>query len=435
MFYIIDRRRNPKNKSLGNNQRFKNRARDAIKSFVDESVNETDSIKELGDSASVRIKSSRVHEPSFYLDHSKGDYIYILPGNTKNEHEPVAWIENDHLPKPQSGKSRGKGGAGSDGDGEDEFEFALTEDEKYEILLEDLELPNQRETVKDVKAFNRTKAGYTSSGSPSNFALKKTMRNSIGRRLSLDRPHLEEVEALEAQLLLESDSDLRKHLLRAIDELKSRMIAIPYIDKMDVKYYNIVKLPKPIFRAVMFCIMDVSGSMTEQMKDLAKRFYILLYRFLKQKYREVEIIFIRHHHTARTVLEKDFFYAKDSGGTIVSTALDEMLLHFANKYDSQTWNIYVAQASDGDNTHQDNPIVDTTLRTKILPHCQYYAYLEIGHIYSDDGYGGSYERKSDLWDMYHEIHKSFPEKFVMKKANRRSDIFPVFREMFQKRVS
>ncbi len=74
----------------------------------------------------------------------------------------------------------------------------------------------------------------------------------------------------------------------------------------------------------MFCLMDVSGSMTEHMKDLAKRFYALLYIFLKRRYRHVEIVFIRHTHEAKEVDEETFFHSPETGGTVVSTALDEM---------------------------------------------------------------------------------------------------------------
>ena len=74
----------------------------------------------------------------------------------------------------------------------------------------------------------------------------------------------------------------------------------------------------------MFCLMDVSGSMTEHMKDLAKRFYMLLYVFLKRRYRHVEIVFIRHTDRAEEVDEQTFFHGPASGGTLVSSALEAM---------------------------------------------------------------------------------------------------------------
>ena len=104
----------------------------------------------------------------------------------------------------------------------------------------------------------------------------------------------------------------------------------------------------------MFCLMDVSGSMTEHMKDLAKRFYVLLYIFLKRRYKHVDVVFIRHTHEAPEVDEDTFFHSPETGGTVVSTALEEMQRVVAERYDPDSWNIYAAQASDGDNTATDN---------------------------------------------------------------------------------
>ena len=104
----------------------------------------------------------------------------------------------------------------------------------------------------------------------------------------------------------------------------------------------------------MFCLMDVSGSMTEHMKDLAKRFYVLLYIFLKRRYKNVDVVFIRHTHQASEVDEETFFNSPETGGTVVSTALEEMQRVIEERYSPDNWNIYAAQASDGDNTASDN---------------------------------------------------------------------------------
>ena len=101
----------------------------------------------------------------------------------------------------------------------------------------------------------------------------------------------------------------------------------------------------------MFCLMDVSGSMTEHMKDLAKRFYMLLYVFLKRRYRHVEIVFIRHTDRAEEVDEETFFHGPASGGTLVSSALQAMHDIVRSRFRPADWNIYAAQASDGDNSY------------------------------------------------------------------------------------
>ncbi len=153
---------------------------------------------------------------------------------------------------------------------------------------------------------------------------------------------------------------------------------IPYIDPLDVRYRKFEPQPKPVAQAVMFCLMDVSGSMTEHMKDLAKRFYVLLYIFLKRRYKHVDVVFIRHTHQAQEVDEDTFFHSPETGGTVVSTALEEMQRVIDERYSPDSWNIYAAQASDGDNTASDNDKTASLLINGILPVCQYYAYLEVG---------------------------------------------------------
>ncbi len=160
--------------------------------------------------------------------------------------------------------------------------------------------------------------------------------------------------------------------------LLQRSRRVPYIDPIDLRYRRYEPYPRPVAQAVMFCLMDVSGSMTEHMKDLAKRFFALLYIFLKRRYRHVEIVFIRHTHQAEEVDEETFFQRTETGGTVVSTALEEMARIVAERYRPEDWNIYAAQASDGDNTSSDGAKTAALLTDVVLPVCQYFAYLEVG---------------------------------------------------------
>src|SRR4029078_5284855 len=96
--------------------------------------------------------------------------------------------------------------------------------------------------------------------------------------------------------------------------LKAKIKRIPFIDPIDIRYRRFETGPKPGAQAVMFCLMDVSASRTEHMKDLAKRFYMLLYVFLKRRYRHVEIVFIRHTDRAEEVDEDTFFRGPPSAG-------------------------------------------------------------------------------------------------------------------------
>ncbi|MBR7784791.1 DUF444 family protein, partial [Undibacterium luofuense] len=95
-------------------------------------------------------------------------------------------------------------------------------------------------------------------------------------------------------------------LREEIRHLRTRIAAIPFLDPFDLRYSNRIKVPKPASQCVMFCLLDVSGSMDEQKKDTAKRFFILLYLFLTRAYEKIEVVFIRHHTTAQEVDENAF---------------------------------------------------------------------------------------------------------------------------------
>jgi hypothetical protein len=274
------------------------------------------------------------------------------------------------------------------------------------------------------------------SGSPANLALNRTVRNSLSRRIALRRPKKDELDAL--QEAIEAFGDEEEHAEKRLaleEELRRkqrRTTLIPYIDPLDVRYKRFESIPKPVAQAVMFCLMDVSGSMTEHMKDLAKRFYVLLYIFLKRRYKNVDVVFIRHTHQASEVDEDTFFNSPETGGTVVSTALEEMQNVVAERYSPDNWNIYAAQASDGDNTASDNDRTARLLTETILPACQYYAYLEVGRD-SEHFPPGFIRRDSDLWQTYTAIVRS-GAPLAMRKVGHRRDIYPVFRELFAKKT-
>jgi uncharacterized sporulation protein YeaH/YhbH (DUF444 family) len=173
-------------------------------------------------------------------------------------------------------------------------------------------------------------------------------------------------------------------------------------------------------QAVMFCIMDVSGSMDESRKDTAKRFFILLYLFLKRAYDKIEVVFIRHHTAAAEVDEEEFFHSRESGGTVVSSALNLLTKIIGERYGSGEWNSYVAQASDGDNWDNDSVLCKQLLINTIMPAVQYYTYVEI-----TDG------PPQNLWEQYAEVGDHHTN-FAMQKIVTPADIYPVFRELFKK---
>lgn len=422
--HIVDRRLNPGGKSLVNRQRFLRRAKAQVQRAVRDSLKDR-SIKELEQEGEIVIPRDEVHEPTLRRAAQGGDRDHILPGNKE-------FIQGDELPRPS-----GSGGAGGyQGDGEDEFRFMLTREEFLDLFLDDLELPElakKRLTTGDAQGVRQ--AGYSSSGSPSALSVARTMRHSLSRRLALKRPSRAELEAIEAEIArLEAlDGDHEAEIARLREDwtrIDRRRRVIAYIDPIDLRYRRFEPTPKPIAQAVMFCLMDVSGSMTEHMKDLSKRFFALLHVFLGRCYRHVEVVFIRHTDKAEEVDEHTFFYSAETGGTLVSTALQKMLDVVKDRYAPEDWNIYVAQASDGDNMPSDNRKTLALMSEAILPIAQYVAYLEVGRD-EDPLALGPLPRATDLWSAYSQIKQD--GRFVMRKVHHRREIYPVFRELFQRR--
>ncbi len=426
--HIVDRRLNPGGKSLANRQRFMRRAKSLIRKAVHES-SANRSIKDADKGGEITLPVHGVHEPSLRRGSTGGIREYLLPGNKE-------YAEGDLLPRPQGGAG-GRGSEGSpDGEGQDDFRFALSHDEFVDLFLEDLELPDlAKRRVTDTESLSWHRAGYSVSGSPANLALGRTIRNSLSRRIALKRPKADEIARLREEIEALEESGAEPDRLEALREQLGRAVRrtglIPYIDPLDVRYRRFESMPKPVAQAVMFCLMDVSGSMTEHMKDLAKRFYILLYIFLKRRYKHVDVVFIRHTHQAQEVDEDTFFHSPETGGTVVSTALEEMLDVVSGRYSPADWNIYAAQASDGDNTSSDNERTAALLTDSILPICQYYAYLEVGRE-GESFPPGFVRRESDLWQTYNVIARS-GAPLAMRKVNHRRDIYPVFRELFARK--
>jgi len=428
MTYFIDRRLNPKGKSLANRQRFLRRARAQIREAVQKSLKDS-GVADVAKDRKIRISTHGTREPRFRLDPKKGgNRDFVLPGNKD-------FVPGDQIKKPPQGEGgRGKEAATS-GEGEDDFEFTMRQDEILDIFFEDLELPNLvRTTLTEVQSHNWKRAGFTTSGPPNLINLVRTMRNSFGRRLALRRPTLADVKALEEQIAIleqdKQDETLLVALKAELERINKKRKWVAYIDPVDVRFNAFVEQPEPTSQAVMFCLMDVSGSMGEREKDLAKRFFVLLHLFLKRRYKKVDIVFIRHTHDAQEVDEQTFFYSRQSGGTIVSTALEKMLEIQKERYTTSDWNIYAAQASDGYTQSGDAKRCVELLESEIMPICQYYAYIEIldereMEVFSNE------EAGAELWRAYRGMAEDW-SNFVTKRIAKPADIFPVFHELFKK---
>jgi hypothetical protein len=423
---IVDRRPNPKGKSLSNRQRFLARARVEVKSAVQDALRKR-KVADVEHGEKVAIPTRGITEPAFHHSRRTGKNDIVVPGNKE-------YVRGDEIPRPQGGGEGGGREGSPDGSGDDAFEFTLSKEEFLDLFFEDLELPDLvKKSLRDTVAVDLQRAGYTVNGTPSNLSISRTMRNSMARRIALHRPKLSDIEAIEARLAEARENGASEReiaeLVALLDRSTRRTKIIPYIDPLDVRYRRYERVPKPNTEAVMFCLMDVSGSMTEAMKDLAKRFFMLLHVFLVRRYRHVDVVFIRHTSTAEEVDEETFFYSRETGGTVVSTALDKMIEIARSRYPTDRWNIYGAQASDGDNYGADSSRCVNLLGGEVLPLCQYYAYVEVG-----DGMGGGLSglsRDSDLWRAYSEVAPAHPH-FAMRRVGDPAQIFSVFHELFAK---
>jgi uncharacterized sporulation protein YeaH/YhbH (DUF444 family) len=418
---IVDRRLNPKSKSLGNRQRFVRRAKADIREAVRDAVKKR-KVSQVEGSEKITIRSKSVREPAFSHSRDGGNRDMVLPGNKD-------YKAGDQIPKPQGGGGGGGGGgkASPDGEGQDDFVFTLSKDEFLDVFFEDLKLPNLVKTqIKDMKTPALQRAGFTTDGPPAKMNRIRTMRKSLARRIALKRPKTEEVRALEEEIARAEAENPPNEVL--IAELKARLArivrlrkTIAYVDPLDLQYNRFDRVPKPSTQAVMFCLMDASASMTEPLKDLAKRFFMLLHVFLSRHYREVDIVFIRHTSTAAEVDEDTFFRGVETGGTVISTALEEMQRVVAERYSPEDWNIYAAQASDGDNIPDDMGRCIELVEDQLLPASQYFAYIEVSER---TGPG-----ETIVWHGYKEIAERH-KHFAMRRVSNPGEIFPVFHDLF-----
>jgi uncharacterized sporulation protein YeaH/YhbH (DUF444 family) len=418
MSRFIDRRPNGRHKSAVNRQRFMRRFKKQIQGAVRNAVSGR-SIKEVDESGEkITIPAKDISEPNFSYGQG-GNRNIVLPGNKE-------FSTGDAIKRPPQGGGDGQGGqASNQGEGMDEFAFEISRDEFLELFFEDLALPNMVKTqIAKVPNFKSVRAGFTSEGIPSNINVVRSLRGAMGRRIALTKSKRNNIKELEVELskLKRQNASIDKitQVEEEIKALQRKINAVPFIDPFDLRYHNRVKVPKPSTQAVMFCLMDVSGSMDEAKKDIAKRFFILLYLFLSRGYENVELVFIRHHTSAKEVDEEEFFYSRETGGTVVSSALEMTADIVRDRYPTSEWNIYAAQASDGDNWNNDSPRCSDLLVQNILPFVQYFAYVEIMP-----------RHHQSLWEAYLKIKELSPN-FAMQHIEDVKDIYPVFRELFKR---
>ena len=419
---IVDRRLAGKNKSIGNRERFLRRHKEQIREAVKRAIDGR-GIRDIERGEDIHIPKRDISEPVF--GHGQGGVREIVhPGNRE-------YVSGDRIARPKGGQGggSGKGQASDSGEGEDDFVFALSKEEFMQVFFEDLALPHLiRTQLAEVPEWKYHRAGFSSDGTPNNLHVVRSMRGALSRRIALGAGSRRELQELEERLeagrraLKPGDTVASaeiEDLEERIEALRLRVQRIPYLDPIDLRYRSRIKVAVPTSKAVMFCLMDVSGSMDEGRKELSKRFFILLYLFLTRHYEKIELVFIRHHTQAQEVDEENFFHARETGGTVVSSALVLMEEIIRARYSPAEWNIYGAQASDGDNWHHDSGRCRELLNDKLLPLCRYFAYVQVA------------EEEQNLWEGYAQLLEA-NRHFAMRKATEASMIYPVFRDLFKK---
>ncbi|WKK17121.1 YeaH/YhbH family protein [Achromobacter insolitus] len=416
---LIDRRLNGRNKSAVNRERFLRRYKDQIRKAVHGMIRDR-SIQDMDQGGEINLPARDISEPTFHHG-AGGDREIVHPGNRE-------FAKGDTFDRPQGGQGEG-GSEPGEGESVDQFTFSLSRAEFLNLFFEDLELPHMARTqLGEVSQKKWQRAGYTTTGSPSMLSISRTLKSSLARRVSLGvkaRADLEDAEERLAEALAAGASaDEIKALEQDVEDCRERLARVPFLDDLDLRYRNRVSVAIPMARAVMFCLMDVSGSMDENKKDLAKRFFSLLYLFLSRKYEHVDLVFIRHTDNAEEVDEHTFFYDPKSGGTIVLSALELMREILEKRYPPTAWNVYAAQASDGDSFGADAGKSARFLAEYLLPATRYFAYIEVPDSQE--------ARKSSLWAEY---EQKLEPHFVMRRICERGEIFPVFHDLFKKETA
>jgi len=383
---VVDGRNSRKDSTADNRKKFLDRYKQSIKDKLDRSLDDVD-IKDVMKDKHRKVKMKDIREPKFVHDPESGKKHFVSPGNDK-------FNKGDSAKKPDdSGEGKGRQGS-NEGEAEDEFTFTLTKEEFFDIYFSDMALPNYiKENFKVSNIFKRQRAGYTKTGIPARLNVKKTFENAIARRLCSEKEDP------------------------------------PFLDDEDVRYDYYTQIPYKQKKAAMFCLMDVSASMGEFEKTIAKKFFLLLYLFLDREYDNVDIIFIRHTHEAKEVDEDTFFHSKESGGTLISEALALTDQIIEERYNLNEVNIYVSQVSDGDNWSGDDARCIDILCGSLLSKIQYFAYIEVTSLniknlnlmYGRQTYYNVMEPLSDQYDVLN-----------IRRVSDTSEVFPVMRDLFKK---
>lgn len=437
-YIFVDRRETGRGKSIPNRQRLLRRIKDAIQAAKPKDI-DSGGVKNMtgggGQSINpVKVAKHSLHEPSFHYARNSGKHNIVLIGNDE-------WERGDDF--PINGEEDGQGGGGPGEDGEDDFVVNVSRDEYLKVFFEDCELPDLLDNhQKEIPEFLPKHAGFQKHGSPGQLSVKRSFKNSLGRRLALTknaRDELVECEVAYQELMLDlskgnltcDDEFYLQGQLQALElritELRAKIAGTPYFDELDLRYTKKEKVIVKSAQAVFAMIMDISGSMDEDKKRMARKFFSLQYAFIHRKYPQTDLIFVAHTETPEEMTEEEFFTTRKSGGTVVSPAYTLIHKIISERYDAHETNIYLSQASDGDNWESDNANCITELEEKgLLAKVRHMSYAQVGQSFGG-GYGAS-----TLWNVLQSIANT-NKKVAMVKINDDSEVFDAFHKIYKRR--
>jgi uncharacterized sporulation protein YeaH/YhbH (DUF444 family) len=436
-YIFVDRRKTGRGKSIPNRQRLLRRIKDAVRAAKPEDI-AAQGIKNMTNGTPavnpIKVTQDRLHEPTFHYAPSTGNQEVVLIGN---DH----WQRNDNWPiSNNSGKGGSGSGSGEDpgngnGDGEDDFVVEISRDEYLQVFFEDCELPDLQSTAtKDLPHAVPKHAGYQKTGNPGQLSVKRSYKNSLPRRMALTRSAREELLELEEEykdLLFgfsdSSDIHIRMAEIEArMKELRQKISNTPFFEQMDLRYTNKELVFEKSADAVFIMIMDISGSMDEDKKRMARKFFSLQYAFIHRKYPNTDLVFIAHTEKAQEMTEEEFFSTRKSGGTMVSPAY--ALAHdiIKERYNANETNLYLSQASDGDNWDSDNVnCIKELEQSGLIDKLRHMSYAQVG-----ESYGGY-----SIVNLWSTIASLRLKKISMVKIMNDTAVFDAFRQIYQTKTS
>lgn len=438
-FIFVDRRRTGRGKSLNNRQKLLKRVKDSIKNAKPEDIDAGG----VGKAATpqggnaynnpIKVARSALSEPTFHYDPDMGEREIVLIGNDQ-------WLKGDEFPMQKGGG--GSGGAGPGEEGEDDFIINISRSEFFDVFFEDCELPDLKEThEKEMPEYKMQRAGFQKVGHPGQLAVIRSFKHSKARRLALSRGARDELKELEDELeaLMHPDHEHEtgvnewaircEFLTQRIEEIKRGIAAKGVFEDVDLRYRKSEKIQVKASDAVLIMVMDVSGSMDEEKKRMARKFFSLQYAFIKRKYPQTDLIFIAHTDTPHEMTEEEFFTSRLSGGTVVSPAWTMAHDIIKARYDSTQTNIYLSYAGDGDNWDSDNADVIEEIETKgLLSKLRHAVYVQVGLSFAAS-YGGGI----GLWQVMQSIAQTGSKKLACIKIADDSEVFDAFKNIYGKK--